>query len=186
MGPLLVATEEPNKVNHIEQKEIILPGEHTTANLLFSYAYPLATKKIFTRFDNIEDEVADSKGRYLGIIIHESRFTYQQKGLHKLTDLGEYWESKMSVPIPLGGIAIKRSIDRSVSAEVNKLIRQSLEHAFANYPLVTDYVKKYSQTMSEEVMRQHIDLYVNDYSLSLGEEGRKAILTLQKVFQQNK
>jgi 1,4-dihydroxy-6-naphthoate synthase len=121
-------------------------------------------------------------GVRLGVIIHENRFTYQQKGLHKVVDLGEYWEQKMKVPIPLGGIVVKRSIEKSISLKVDRLIRRSLEFAFANYPLITPYVRQHSQTMSEEVMRQHIDLYVNDYSLDLGLEGKTAIETLQKVF----
>ena len=118
----------------------------------------------------------------LGVIIHENRFTYQQKGLRKVLDLGEYWEEKMKTPIPLGGIAISQSVKRSTALKVNELIRRSLEYAFANYPLITDYVKQHSQEMSEEVMRQHIDLYVNNYSLSLGEEGKLAIKTLFDVF----
>jgi 1,4-dihydroxy-6-naphthoate synthase len=185
VGPLLVSAGEIDKNTSIEATQVLLPGEHTTANLLFSFAYPNATRKSFTRFDRIEDEVAKSKGAMLGVIIHESRFTYRQKGLHQVVDLGEYWESKMKVPIPLGGIAIKRSMDNKISHDVNNLIKKSLTFAFNHYPSITDYVKEHSQAMSEDIMRKHIDLYVNDQSLSLGEEGREAILTLQKVFQKN-
>jgi 1,4-dihydroxy-6-naphthoate synthase len=132
-------------------------------------------------FSAIEDALLNGDTD-LGVIIHENRFTYQQKGLHKVLDLGEYWEQKMNVPIPLGGIAIKRAVDKAVSITVDKLIRNSLEYAFTWYPLITDYVKQHSQSMSEDVMRQHIDLYVNDYSLDLGKEGKHAIGELQKVF----
>ena len=118
-------------------------------------------------FSAIEDAVLNGETD-LGVIIHENRFTYQQKGLHKVMDLGEYWEEKMKTPIPLGGIAISRSVKRSTALKVNELIRKSLEYAFANYPVITDYVKQHSQEMSEEVMRQHIDLYVNNYSLEPG------------------
>src|SRR5205085_5263356 len=120
----------------------------------------------------------------LGVIIHENRFTYQQKGLHKVLDLGDYWEEKMKLPIPLGGIAIKRNMNHSLAEKVDRLIRKSLDYAFENYPLLTDFVKENSQEMSEDVMRRHIDLYVNNYSLDFGSEGKKAIETLYTVFQE--
>lgn len=132
-------------------------------------------------FSSIEDAVI-KKEAALGVIIHENRFTYQDKGLHKVKDLGEYWEEKMNAPIPLGGIAISQSIKRSVAVKVDQLIRKSLDYAFANYPEVTDYVKSHAQEMSEAVMRQHIDLYVNNYTLALGEEGKKAISMLAEVY----
>lgn len=161
---------------------IALPGVNTTAHLLFSFAYPEALNKKFMLFSAIEDAVVNSEAE-LGVIIHENRFTYQQKGLHKVLDLGEYWEDKMNVPIPLGGIAVKRAIGRDTGLKIDQLIRKSLEYAFSNYPLITGYVKQHSQAMSEEVMRQHIDLYVNNYSLALGEEGKQAIVILHDVFQ---
>jgi 1,4-dihydroxy-6-naphthoate synthase len=181
VGPLLVAKEDHEfSKEQVAAKEIALPGINTTAHLLFSFAYPNAGIKKFMRFDKIEDYVI--KNNSLGVIIHENRFTYQQKGLHKVLDLGEYWETKMNSAIPLGGISIKRSFNNAISKTVASLIRKSLEFAFTNYPLVTDYVKSHSQSMSEEVMRQHIDLYVNEYSLSLGETGHRAIQTLFRVY----
>ncbi len=194
VGPLLIAKENVQyPMLNVQQSTIALPGINTTANLLFSFAYPDALKKIFIRYNEIEDFIqkdsskvspigGDLEGANLGVIIHENRFTYQQKGLHKVMDLGEYWEAKKKTPIPLGGIAISQSVKRSTALKVNELIRKSLEYAFANYPLITDYVKQHSQEMSEEVMRQHIDLYVNNYSLTLGEEGKLAIKTLFDVF----
>lgn len=192
VGPILISKSDGRRqTSEIEKSSIALPGENTTANLLFSFAYPEATKKIFMRFDKIEDFVLNESSKAspvggglvgaLGVIIHENRFTYQQKGLHKVTDLGEYWQEKMNLPIPLGGIAIKRSLDKAISLQVDKLIRKSIEFAFINYPLITDYVKHHSQEMNEEVMRQHIELYVNDFSIDLGIEGKKAIETLFKV-----
>ena len=179
VGPILISKVKSQK-SKIEDLSIALPGENTTANLLFSFAYPGANNRAFMRFDKIEDAVLSGKTD-LGVIIHENRFTYRQKGLHKVTELGEYWEEKMNSPIPLGGIAIKRSVDQAISLQVDKLIRKSIEFAFTNYPLITDYVKQHSQEMDEEVMRQHIELYVNDFSLDLGNEGKKAIETLYKV-----
>jgi len=179
VGPILISKVESQKLK-VEDTSIALPGENTTANLLFSFAHPGANNKVFMRFDKIEDAVLSGKTE-LGVIIHENRFTYQQKGLHKITDLGEYWEEKMNSPIPLGGIAIKRSIDKVIRLQVDKLIRKSIEFAFSDYPLITDYVKQHSQEMSEEVMRQHIGLYVNNFSIDLGSEGKKAIETLYKI-----
>jgi 1,4-dihydroxy-6-naphthoate synthase len=201
VGPLLIGKENAQySMLNVQQSTIALPGANTTANLLFSFAYPGALNKKFIRYNEIEDFVLKDfskvsppagggypiavglEGAVLGVIIHENRFTYQQKGLYKIMDLGEYWEEKMKTPIPLGGIAISQSVKRSTALKVNELIRKSLEYAFANYPLITDYVKQHSQEMSEEVMRQHIDLYVNNYSLNLGEEGKLAIKTLFDVF----
>ena len=101
--------------------------------------------------------------------------------MHKVTDLGEYWEQKMNAPIPLGGIAVKRSIDKEINLKIDRLIRKSIEFAFSNYPLITEYVKQHSQEMSEEVMRQHIELYVNNFSIDLGNDGKQAIETLYKI-----
>jgi 1,4-dihydroxy-6-naphthoate synthase len=190
VGPLLISKFESRKLSgqnsKFENSTIALPGMNTTANLLFSFAYPGALNKKFMLFSEIEDWLlkAPSTGGGLGeagVIIHENRFTYRDKGLHKVLDLGEYWEQKMKLPVPLGGIAVKRSVDKQVSLKIDTLIRKSLEYAFSNYPFITDYVKQHSQTMSEDVMRQHIELYVNDFSLDLG-EGKIAIEALHKVF----
>ncbi|HEV8286369.1 MAG TPA: 1,4-dihydroxy-6-naphthoate synthase [Chitinophagaceae bacterium] len=188
VGPLLISKKniplpdvESYPTYDIEQATIAIPGENTTANLLLSFAFPNAKKKIPMIFSEIENAVLTNKTD-LGVIIHENRFTYQQRGLHKLVDLGEYWEQKIKTPIPLGAIAIKREIKKSISEKIDKLIKQSLEYAYANYPLITEFVKEHSQEMSEDVMRQHIELYVNNYSLDLGDEGKKAIETLYQVF----
>lgn len=182
VGPLLITdSSQTLSEEDINQASIALPGIHTTANLLFSYAHPDATDKKFMLFSAIEEALLN-KEVDLGVIIHENRFTYEQKGLHKVKDLGEYWEAKMELPIPLGGIAINQSIKRSAALKVNELIRKSIEYAYSNYPLIPDYVKQHSQEMNEEVMRQHIDLYVNNYSLDLGDEGKLAIESLHEVF----
>lgn len=180
VGPLLIAGKEQGPEN-IEEKSIAIPGVHTTANLLLGFAFPHARLKLPMIFSAIEDAVLTGKTE-LGVIIHENRFTYQQKGLLKVMDLGEHWEEKMKVPIPLGGMAVKRTIGNEIGARVDRLIRESLEYAFSNYPLITGYVKQHSQAMQEEVMRRHIDLYVNDYSLALGSQGKEAIHTLYEVF----
>lgn len=181
VGPLLISKQNiQHSTFNIQHSTIALPGENTTANLLFSFAYPAAKNKKHMIFSSIEESVLNEQTE-LGVIIHENRFTYHQKGLHKVTDLGEYWENKMHLPIPLGGIAVRRSINKENSLKIDKLVRKSIEFAFANYPLITDYVKQHSQEMGEEVMRQHIELYVNDFSLDLGNEGKHAIETLYRV-----
>ena len=181
VGPLLISKHNfQHSTFNFQQATIALPGKNTTANLLFSFAYPEAKNKKHMIFSAIEESVLNEQTE-LGVIIHENRFTYQQKGLHKVTDLGEYWEEKMKAPIPLGGIAIKRSIVKEISLKIDKLIRKSIEFAFANYPLINDYVKQHSQEMSEDVMRQHIELYVNNFSIDLGNDGKQAIETLYKV-----
>ena len=169
------------KVLYCKSASIAIPGLNTTANMLLSFAFPDAKNKMPMLFSEIEEAVLAGKTD-LGVIIHENRFTYQQKGLHKVIDLGEYWEEKMKTPVPLGGIAIKRSVDKLISLKVNKLIQKSIEYAFANYPAVSDYVKQHSQTMSQDVMRQHIELYVNNFSMNLGDEGKKAISVLLETF----
>jgi 1,4-dihydroxy-6-naphthoate synthase len=184
VGPLLISKFKiENEKDQIEKKTVVLPGKNTTANLLFSLAFPQATKKRFMVFSAIEDAVLNEETD-LGVIIHENRFTYHLKGLKKVLDLGEYWEEKMKLPIPLGGIAIKRTVDKTISLKVDKLIRKSLEFSFANYPLITDYVKQHSQEMSEDVMRQHIELYVNNFSIDLGADGKEAIGVLYNIYKE--
>ena len=180
VGPLLIQKSKIKNQN-IEEHLIAIPGEHTTAHLLFSLAYPNAKNKVFLRYDEIEDFVLEEKG--LGVIIHENRFTYADKGLQKITDLGDYWEKETGKSIPLGGIVIKRSINIETKIQVDKLIKQSIENAYSNhYKQLTDYVKKHSREMSEAVMRKHIDLYVNDYSINLGVAGKDAVQKLLSVF----
>jgi len=182
VGPLLISKSDVSySKKEVQRSVIALPGANTTAHLLFSFAYPVTANKKFMIFSAIENAVLNEDAE-LGVIIHENRFTYQLKGLHKVIDLGEYWEEKMKVPIPLGAIAMKRTFDPSVTKQVSALIKKSLEYSFRNYPQITEYVKQHSQEMSEDVMRQHIDLYVNNYSLTLGEEGKRAIKTLLEVF----
>lgn len=177
VGPLLITKPakfldySPEAVNEMT---IAIPGENTTANLLFSLAYPKAQKKVFKVFHEIEQAVLNGEVD-AGVIIHENRFTYQAKGLRKILDLGNYWEATQRLPIPLGGIIAKKTLDPEIIKTVDGLIKKSIEYAFSNYPAVSDYVVAHAQEMSEEVMRQHIDLYVNNYSLDLGEDGLAAV-----------
>jgi len=179
VGPLLISNNELGMTN-VAAQPIAIPGENTTAHLLFSLAYPNATNKIFLRYDEIEDFVLSGKG--LGVIIHENRFTYEAKGLKKIIDLGDYWEKQTGNPIPLGGIVINRKIETAIQNKVDRLIKKSIEFAFAHYPQLNDYIRSHAQEMNEDVMRKHIDLYVNDYSLDLNEAGRDAVKKLLDVY----
>ena len=182
VGPLLISKQEIKKdVAIIDNASIALPGINTTAHLLFSLAYPNAKNKSFQHFSKIEDAVLNGESD-LGVIIHENRFTYKERGLNCVMDLGTNWEEKMKVPIPLGGIAIKRNFEPSVAPKINSLIAQSLSYAWANSTVVAPFVKEHAQTMSTAVMQSHIDLYVNNFSLNLGQEGKQAIGELYKVF----
>jgi len=125
-------------------------------------------------FSGIEDALLNDEID-IGLIIHENRFTYQDKGLQKIIDLGDYWEKQTGCAIPLGGIVVNRKLPPDVQLKLNRVLRKSVEFAFANPKSGLDFIRKHSQEMSEEVMYKHIDLYVNQYSVDLGTEGRKAI-----------
>ncbi|HNW99510.1 MAG TPA: 1,4-dihydroxy-6-naphthoate synthase [Bacteroidales bacterium] len=172
-GPLLVAREK-FLIDDINKKKIAIPGIHTTANFLMTFSFPDAKDKTEILFSEIEDVVMN--GTFdAGVIIHENRFTYQQKGLHKIVDLGELWEQKTKMPIPLGGIAVKRSLDDEFKKKIEKLIRKSVEFAFQNPASSNDFVCRNAQAMDVEVMKKHIELYVNEFSVSLGNKGKEAI-----------
>lgn len=184
VGPLVIS-DFGFHISDLNNAKVAIPGENTTAHMLFSLAFPNAKNKVFKVFNEIEDAVSNKKVD-AGVIIHENRFTYHLKGLNKLMDLGEYWEQTTGLPIPLGAIVAKRSLPHEIIQKVDKLIRQSLEYAYANhYEELTDYVKQHSQEMSEEVMRQHINLYVNDYSLNLGEDGKKAVSAFLNIYEES-
>ena len=154
-----------------------IPGKNTTANLLFGIAFPKIKEKVEYLFSDIEEAVLEGEVD-AGLIIHENRFTYQEKGLRKIIDLGEYWEEKTKHPIPLGGIVIHRRIDSEIQKKVNRVLRRSVEFAFENPNSSYAFVKKNAQELSDEVIKNHIDLYVNQYSVDLGPDGKNAIQRL--------
>lgn len=177
VGPLLISRDVSATADSVSEAVIAIPGDHTTANFLLHFAFPDVSKKIPMIFSSIENAVLSGEVD-MGVIIHENRFTYQEKGLHKIADLGEHWEREVKLPIPLGGIAVSQSLKRSTALLVDGLIRKSVAYAFENYPSLPPYVVQHAQEMDEEIMRKHINLYVNDYSLDLGMEGKKAIKAL--------
>ncbi len=178
VGPLLISAKSASEFDPQDRKlRVGIPGKYTTANFLFSLAYPHINNTEEMLFSSIEDALLD--GRIDGgLIIHENRFTYQQKGLHKIMDLGQYWEAETGCAIPLGGIVIKRSLPQDIKLKVNRLVRRSVEYAFEHPKSALEFVRSHAQAMDEEVMYKHIDLYVNKYSVDLGPEGRRAIQLL--------
>jgi len=175
VGPLLISKGEMSiaELNNAEYK-IGIPGKYTTANFLLGLALPQAINKQEMVFSEIEDALVHEHID-VGLIIHENRFTYQLKGLKKIIDLGDYWEKLTGCAIPLGGIVAHRKLAPEVLQKINRVLKKSVEFAFANPKSGLDFIRQHAQEMSEEVMYKHIDLYVNKYSLDLGEEGRRAI-----------
>jgi 1,4-dihydroxy-6-naphthoate synthase len=174
-GPLLIS-KRTISVDEVAagKVSIAIPGKYTTANFLLSLAFPLAQAGTEVVFSAIEAALLD--GRYdAGVIIHENRFTYEAKGLRKIIDLGEFWERETGAPIPLGGIVVRRELPEDIKQRVNGVIRRSVEYAFAHRDASLPFVRAHAQEMSEEVMFKHIDLYVNEYSVDLGTEGRRAV-----------
>lgn len=178
-GPLLISKKKiyPDEIDDLL---IAVPGAYTTANLLLGIAYPgLKQKRREYLFSDIEDVVLSGETD-AGLIIHESRFTYSRKGLKKIIDLGEYWEEKTGLPIPLGGIIIRRNLAEEVKKKVDNMIQTSLNYAKQKTDASISYIKEYAQSMSDDVINKHIDLYVNEFTFDLGEKGKEAIKELYK------
>ena len=178
VGPLLISKQKNIDIADTNLR-VGIPGKYTTANFLLSSAHPHLKNKVEIVFSEIEQKLLNNEID-LGLIIHENRFTYLEKGLHKVMDLGEYWEEETGGPIPLGGIMVKRSLPDDIKLKVQRVLRKSVEFAFANPKSGLEFIKLHAQEMSEEVMYKHIDLYVNSYTLDLGVEGRKAVNLLFK------
>jgi 1,4-dihydroxy-6-naphthoate synthase len=175
-GPILIAKKQLTRDEIIAGK-IAIPGKLTTANFLLGLAYPEAKHKIPYLFSDIENAVLSGEVD-AGLIIHENRFTYHRKGLFKLIDLGEYWEEKTQLPIPLGGIAMKRKHPISLVQQIDELIKASVQFAFDHPNDSKEFISQHAQEMDPVVCQSHIDLYVNQYSLQLGPEGVAAVNTL--------
>lgn len=193
VGPMLIYKKDGNSVQdnllvqnegkpNIETMTVAVPGINTTAHLLFSLAFPQVKNKKFLVFNEIEDAVLSGRVD-AGVIIHENRFTYEQKGLSKWMDLGTYFEETFNAPIPLGGIIARNDMPKEEIQLLDSLIKESVQYAFEkSYETLPEFVKCHAQEMSEQVMRQHIDLYVNDFSVDMGDAGKTAIAQLEKVW----
>lgn len=175
-GPLLVAlpSESPPLFHDFARKRIAIPGERTTAYLLLQLALGSRPKTVQMRFDRIIPAVARGEVD-AGLVIHESRFTYRDAGLISIADLGEWWENMTLLPTPLGAILVRNDVADPDARAINDAIRASLAFARAHEPAVMPYVREHAVEMSESVMRQHIELYVNGFSEDLGKVGREAV-----------
>ena len=177
VGPLLVA-RQPIVVT--PECSVAIPGRKTTANMLLSCFYPHLERREPVLFSEIEGAV--QRGEYdLGLLIHEGRFTYQERGLVKIADMGQLWEARYGIPIPLGVICIRRTLPEPLKREVAEAIRASLLYARAHPDDIWPYVRQHAQVMDDSVMHSHIALYVNDFSLELGPAGRSAICALTGI-----
>lgn len=178
-GPLLIARNEL-PLSEIPMLTVAVPGKNTTAFLLFRLLFGKEAKVKEYLFSDIEAAVL-SREVDAGVIIHENRFTYADRGLVQLADLGSFWEKTTQMPVPLGGIAIHHRLGRDIAMKVNRHIQASLNYAWSNYPVLSGFVTCHAQEMSATVMRQHIELYVNGHSQQLGNLGRDAVMTLFKM-----
>ena len=185
-GPLLISKQDLSLLDwnqlstKVNSMTIAIPGKLTTANFLFGIAFSQAEQKKAMQFNEIEDAVLNGRVD-AGVIIHENRFTYAKKGLKKIIDLGAHWETLTGLPIPLGGIALRRTLPHDTQVKVQELISQSVRFAFENPDSSYDYVKSLAQEMEKSVMYRHINLYVNQFTENLGENGRMAVETLYRI-----
>jgi 1,4-dihydroxy-6-naphthoate synthase len=178
-GPLLISKKKLG-ISRLPHLRIAIPGKLTTANLLFSIAWPEAKNKTEYLFSSIEDAILNGEVD-AGLIIHETRFTYYLKGLRKMADMGEYWESLTGLPIPLGAIVVKRDLPEEIALKVNRIVRRSLEYAYKDSFASYDFVAGNAREMDSTIMNNHIKLFVNEFTLNLGQTGRKAITELFRI-----
>jgi len=178
-GPLLIS-KNPLDPERLTDARIAIPGKFTTANLLFSIAWPGAANKKEYLFSDIPAVILRGEAD-AGLIIHETRFTYQKMGLRKIADMGEFWEQLTGLPIPLGSIVINRRIPEEIALKFNRILLRSIVYARDNSLDSFDFVKANAREMESSVIRNHINLFVNDFSLDLGATGRRALIELFRI-----
>jgi 1,4-dihydroxy-6-naphthoate synthase len=183
-GPLVISRHKMC-TDELENALIAIPGKYTTANLLFSIFWPGALRKREYLFSDIPEAVLSGEVD-AGLIIHETRFTYLSLGLKKVADTGEYWEKMTGMPVPLGGIVVNRGVNEDIAGKVSRSIRRSIEYAWADPSASVDFIRRNAREIDSTVTKEHISLYVNDFSLSLGQEGKAAIERLYAVAQERK
>jgi 5,8-dihydroxy-2-naphthoate synthase len=178
-GPLLIARPGAD-LGRIGKGPVAVPGAWTTACLLLNLFSPEPVEMVPVRFDHIMPAVQE--GRFeMGVIIHEGRFTYPAYGLTCLMDLGKWWETRTGLPIPLGGIAVRRSLCGHMARNISESLCDSIRYARKNPGEAEAYIREHAQEMAPEIMARHIGLYVNDFTLNVGEEGRLAVETLFRL-----
>ena len=183
-GPLVISRRKIDP-DELENALIAIPGKYTTANLLFSIFWPGASRKREYIFSDIPEAVMSGEVD-AGLIIHETRFTYESLGLRKVADTGEYWEKMTGMPVPLGGIVVNRGVNEDIAGKVNRSIRRSIEYAWADPSASVDFIRRNASEIDSAITKEHISLFVNDFSLSLGQEGKAAISRLYSVANERK
>ena len=178
-GPVLI-TKEPLQPEEVRESRVVLPGRWTTAHLLFRMWAPDAQQRIFVPYDRIFDLLVSGQAD-CGVIIHESRFTFEQAGFTTIVDLGAWWETKTGLPIPLGGIAVKKDYGQPLIDRIDALIKTSIQQAMDHPEKTLPYIRAYAQEMDETVLSAHIQTFVNSFSLDLGEQGRQAVEALEAM-----
>ncbi len=178
-GPVLIANANIHR-SELKELRIVLPGKWTTAHLLFKLWAPEATQKTFVPYDRIF-ETLKSGIADCGVIIHESRFTFESEGFVPVVDLGQWWEKKTGLPIPLGCIAAKRELGDALIKQIDNAVNRSIKTANANPDQTIPYIQEHAQEMDEKVLHSHISTFVNDFSLNLPKEGQRAIQVLEKM-----
>ncbi len=172
-GPLVVTTPQLGD-KPAEDWIVGLPGELTTAHFLFNSAYPLVREKKQMLFSDIPPALANGDVD-VGVIIHETRFLYEEMGLHLIQDLGNYWEAKMDAPIPLGCFAVHKDLGENQAQQVNADIKASILKADKDPLALLPYIQSHAQEMNPSVIQQHIEMFVNDFSVHINAAGKKAI-----------
>lgn len=178
-GPLLIGKRN-FKRDELKNCTVAVPGKFTTAHMLLQLFFPEIKNKIFTTYDNIFDCMANGTCE-LGLIIHESRFVYQMHGFHKIADLGQFWEDETKLPIPLGCIAVKNTFDAALISNINCAIQKSIEASNANPAAARQFIKEHSIEKDDSVLNKHISAFVNNFSMDMGQTGRKAYETLERL-----
>jgi 1,4-dihydroxy-6-naphthoate synthase len=173
VGPLLVGLKSYS-IEDFSKLKIAIPGKHTTAHMLFNFYYQDKIEKIFVKYDQVIPFLLEGKTE-LGILIHEGRFLYYKYGLHKILDLGEYWEKITKAPLPLGGFFIKKILSKKIKNEIVNLFRKSINWAKNNWGEVFPLLKVYAQEMEEEIIKKHVDTYVNEYTYELKDLALKGL-----------
>ena len=174
-GPLLVR----RKGDTTPIRRIAVPGQYTTANALVGRLFPAIEERVPMLFSEIAKAVEAAEFD-AGVLIHEGRFVYERRNLELVADLGLEWERRVGLPLPLGSIIISKSLGEEVARDMERLIRRSIECAFAHPELSREFIKSHAQELEDEVIDKHISLFVNDFSLTLGDEGRRAVEELVK------
>ncbi len=181
VGPILV--KKSNSFIDLQKDMVAIPGINTTANFLLQFLYPNIKNKTSILFSDIEKNILSNKVQ-AGLLIHEGRFTYKDKGLELIADLGSLWEQKTKLPIPLGCIIVKKELGTQVIKDITNLIQNSIPD-FEDTIKITPFIQLHAQEMKEEVMLQHIQLYVNNFSKNMGEEGKEVVALMEDIYNNN-